>query len=258
MLEGKGYRSYFSNFNFDSLSKAWSKLSGAFFVDTENLQRGLHRMGETGISRGLDEEIPTYIQSLDKEMTQEENIPKTREEVFAESHFEWVKTDRSGDVCNFKEFEVENGIEYVAFTDGSRIKMEFVGDIVLMHNTPHDILGTQLRVEKSIEEVLFGDQPSADPSPVENVIVTRPVETQVKSIDPVISILEKGKKKLEKLNLTINVKIPSSELYNVIKENFDNTDDVLLDNVMDQIQGSMLRDAVKRELQTLYSKKKKN
>ena len=206
----------------------------------------------------MDEKIPENIQSLDKEMTQEENIPKTREEVFAESHFEWVKTDRLGDICNFKEFEVDNGVEYVAFTDGSRIKTEFVGDIVLMYNNPHDILGSQLRVEKSIEEVLFGDQPRVDPSPVENVIVTRPVETQVKSIDPVISILEKGKKKLEKLNLTINVKIPSSELYNVIKENFDNTDDVLLDNVMDQIQGSMLRDAVRKELQTLYTKKKKN
>lgn len=213
----------------------------------------------------MDEKVSENIQSLDKEMTQEENIPKTREEVFAESHFEWVKTDRLGDICNFKEFEVENGTEYVAFTDGSRIKTEFIGDIVLMHNTPHDILGSQLRAERTPEEILFGVQPTEEPAPAltENVLKAEIVKipdsgVYTISVDPVISILEKGKKKVEKLSLAITVKIPSPDLYNVIKENFDNTDEVLLDNVMDQIQGSMLRDAVRKELQTLYTKKKKN
>lgn len=262
MLESKRHRPYFSNFNFNSLRKTWSRILGTLFPDTKSVSGRLSRMGEREVSRGLDEKIPENVQPFDTTMTEER--PKTRDEVFSESHFEWVKTDRAGDICNFKEIEVENGIEYVSFTDGSRIKMEFIGDIVLMHNNPHEILGSTTVKKLSMEEALFGDLPVVvSNESVEIPLLypgdeVKPVKTEVVAIDPVISILEKGKKKVEKLNLSITVKIPSPELYSVIKENFDNTDEVLLDNVMEQIQGSMLRDSVKKELQALYSKKKKN
>jgi len=263
MLESKRRRPCFSNFNFDSLRKTWSGIFRTLFPDTKSVSRGLFRLGEGELSRGLDEKVPENVQPFDTTMTEER--PKTRDEVFAESHFEWVKTDRAGDICNFKEMEVENGIEYVSFTDGSRIKMEFIGDIVLMHNNPHEILGSVEPVKKlSMEESLFGDLPiSVSNETIETPLLhpsdeAKPTKTEITAIDPVISILEKGKKKVEKLSLSISVKIPSPDLYNVIKENFDNTDEVLLDSVMEQIQGSMLREAVKKELQALYSKKKKN
>jgi hypothetical protein len=252
MLENKGHRSYFSNFNVNRLRETWTRIFRAFFSHSESFPRGLSGVGERELSRGLDEEVPTNIQSLDIEMTEER--PKTRDEIFSESHFEWVKTERAGDICNFKEFEIEDGVEYVGFTDGSRIKMEFVGDIVLMHNNPHEIIG-------NIGVDIIGELPTVAANPMENIIEIRTVaQTQPTAVstDPVISILEKSKKRHEKLNLIVTVKIPSVELYNVIKENFENTDDVLLENVMDQIHGSMLKDAVKKELQTLYSKKKKN
>jgi hypothetical protein len=179
----------------------------------------------------------------------EEKEPKTREEIFTSSSFEWVKTDREGDVCNFQGFEIENGVEYVNFTDGSRIKSEFIGDIVLMHVDQSEILGKQLltivpqgiQLEQSSGQVTIGI-PSSD---------------YVVSVNPVVAILDKSKKKVEKLNLSITVRIPSVELYSVIKENFEDTDDVLLENVMNQIHDNTLREAVKKELQALYSKKKK-
>jgi len=58
--------------------------------------------------------------------------------------------------------------------------------------------------------------------------------------------------------LTLTLKIPAPELYNVIKENFDNAEEVLLQNVMDQIHDNLLREALKRELQNIYQKKKRN
>ena len=58
--------------------------------------------------------------------------------------------------------------------------------------------------------------------------------------------------------MTLTLKIPAPELYNVIKENFDNAEEVLLQNVMDQIHDNLLREALKRELQNIYQKKKRN
>jgi len=252
MLENKRHRSYFSNFNVNRLRETWTRIFRAFFSHSKNLPGGFHRVGERELPGRLDEKVPENIQPFDTKMTEEK--PKTRDEIFSESHFEWVKTERAGDICNFKEFEIENGIEYVSFTDGSRIKMEFVGDIVLMHNNPHEILGSV-----AVHDMI-GELPIVSNDPIENVIEVRSVsqpQPVTVSTDPVISILEKSKKRHEKLSLVVTVKIPSPELYNVIKENFENTDDVLLENVMDQIHGSMLRDAVKKELQSLYSKKKK-
>ena len=76
-------------------------------------------------------------------------------------------------------------------------------------------------------------------------------------MDPVVAILEKTKKKTEKLVLTLTVKIPSADIFNVIKENFDNTEDILLENVLSQIQENSLREAIRKELQNIYSPKKK-
>ena len=73
-----------------------------------------------------------------------------------------------------------------------------------------------------------------------------------------IAILEKTKKRTEKVSLTLTLKIPAPELYNVIKENFDNAEEVLLQNVMDQIHDNLLREALKKELQNIYQKKKRN
>jgi hypothetical protein len=44
----------------------------------------------------------------------------------------------------------------------------------------------------------------------------------------------------------------------VIKDNFENVDDVLLQAAMNQIHDSLLRDCLRKELQTIYQKRRKN
>lgn len=191
-----------------------------------------------------------------------ENVPKTREEIFANGHFEWVKTENEGNLCKFSSFIIENGIEYTLFTDGSRIRTELIGDIVLMHNHPDEILNIK-PLDLGDTEVLnhltteitpdkYNDFDSRNSSTL-NASVTG-LST---NIDPVVAILEKTKKRVEKVTITLNLKIPSPELYTVIKDNFDNTDEILLDSVMDQVKENVLKDALKRELQSIYTKRKK-
>lgn len=174
---------------------------------------------------------------------------KTREEVYSSAKFEWVKTERAGDVCDFQKFEEDDAIEYIVFDDNSRLRVDLLGDIVLIHADPSAILGRDL-IPQSVSQVSIDNRSMLDHLRIHET--RTPANT-----DPVVSILEKTKKKTEKINISITVKIPSPDLYQVVRENFDNTDEVLLENVMQQVQESVLREAVKRELQNIYSKRKK-
>ena len=269
MLEDTKHRTDIQNTGNFSFRKAWSKIFRSFFNNTENIQGRLQGVGETGIPGTLDAKIQPDIPPIDKieimEINNEEIIGEplveTRDSKFAKHKFEWVKTERAGEVCTFTHFEQENGIEYVCFNDNTRIRTEFIGDIVLMHLYENEIIGREVIVDNSQSAVLQHlrtesvsiIETKTDHPPV---IIEKLEKTNVFQ-DPVVSILDKSKKKIEKLTLTINVKIPSAELYNVIKENFDNTEEILLDSVMEQLHEKLLREAVKREIQNIYSIKKK-
>ena len=264
MLENTGHGTNIQNTNNNGIRKTWVKFFRSFFNNSKNVQGRLSGMDERRLSGGLDEKVPQDIQQPDKiniEMIEKpEKIQKSREEIFGSSQFEWVKTERAGDICRFKEFEVEGDIEYVSFTDNTRIRSEFVGDIVLMHEYSNEILGQEL-----VREVIV-DKPNtimqhlrAEQTHTSQAEVLQPknVFHVQENMDPVVAILEKTKKKTEKLVLTLTVKIPSADIFNVIKENFDNTEDILLENVLSQIQESSLREAIRKELQNIYSPKKK-
>jgi hypothetical protein len=260
MLENTRNRTTFSNTRYTSLRESWSKLRRAFSTYFENISRRLQGLGRKEISGRLDEKILQNFQSTDK-IDMAEAQSKTREEIFQGSQFEWVKTERSGELCQFQQFEIDNGIEYTSFTDGTRIRTELIGDVVLMHEHGSEILGNELFLPTPPAPQ---SQPTSQPQLnfVEQTEVQRAsqeLQTENRALvtDPVVSILEKTKKRNEKISLNLTVKIPSPELYAVIRENFENVDEILLQNVMDQIQEIALRDAIKRELQNIYSTKKR-
>jgi hypothetical protein len=254
MLEDSRDRTVVQDTSRDSVRKSWSKLFRSFFVNPFKVQGRLSGLGESRIPGRLDEEVSEDLPVSDIEINNEKNIEimekieKTREEALAESHFEWVKTERQGDVCRFQTFLFENDTEYVLFTDGTRIRTDLIGDVVLAHRYPEEILGFDAELSNA---------PYVDPILSQQPQITQ-YATRVVETDPVVAILEKTKKKTEKITLTLNLKIPAPDLYNVIKENFDNTDEILLNSVMDQIHDNLLRDALKKELQTIYQKRKKS
>jgi hypothetical protein len=196
----------------------------------------------------MDEEVPKNVLQQDTDMMMES---KTREELYSTAKFEWVKTERAGDVCSFQKFEEELGIEYVVFDDNSRLRVELLGDVVLVHTNDFEIIGKEIL---PIAEVL----PSASSNVLNHVKFEEFPQVSHDPLDPVVAILEKTKKKNQVMNISLTVKIPSPELYSVVRENFENTDDILLENVMNQIQQRILKEAVRRELQNIYSKKKKS
>jgi hypothetical protein len=245
MLESKKHRPNISSSNNGNIRESWLGLFAAFCLNVKSFSRRLFRVGSTRISGRLDEKIQSNVSKYDNSMMMES---KTREEVYSSAKFEWVKTERAGDVCDFQKFEEDAGVEYIVFEDNSRLRTDLLGDVVLIHADPSAILGRDMIPQSNSQPNVF------DQLPLRIHETRTPVNS---NSDPVVSILEKTKKKTEKINISITVKIPSPDLYQVVRENFDNTDEVLLENVMQQVQESVLREAVKRELQNIYSKRKK-
>ena len=185
-----------------------------------------------------------------------EKVQRTKEEIYSESHFEWIKTERQGEVSKFKNFLFENDTEYVVFQDNSRIRIDLIGDVILMHQYPEEILGNSTLPIQPVNDTILNHM-KAEHKPIEPVISDTPVIHVIRELDPVKEIFEKSKKKTEKVTLTLSLKILPPDLYHVIKDNFDNVDDVLLQTAMDQIHDSLLREALKKELQSLYQKRRK-
>lgn len=246
MLESKRDRACISNSNQDSLRESRPKLRRTFFSYIKSVSRRFSGVEGGRVLGTMDAKIPENVQSTNKNM--KEQVQKTREEQFLDGIFQWVKTERAGDICKFQEFSVVSDIEYVVFTDGSRVASSLLGDVVLMHQHESQVI-TDLNG--------FSPQPT---QPVQSqpvyVAPVHNVQAQI-STNPVLAILEKSKKKTEKITITLTVKIPSPELYSVIRENFSGVDEIILQNVIEQVQGKMLQNSMKRELQNIYNPKKK-
>jgi hypothetical protein len=176
-------------------------------------------------------------------------MAKTREEDFSSSVFEWVKTERQGDVCRFKEFVQENGIEFIVFTDNSRVNHALLGDVVLKHQHESQIMGREIgipakttgnpdepyefpidsdvkapvfrEVSRRIEEGI----PIAGESPAPVSPAAQQPALQVSA--PVQAILEKAKKKKQKVTLELQVELPSADVLNIVRENFNGSDEEL-------------------------------
>lgn len=215
----------------------------SLFSYLRNFSKRLQGMGKRRISRALDEEIQGDVSRTDKirEMT------KTREEDFSSSVFEWVKTENQGTTCRFKEFVVENGIEYTVFSDGSRIDTRLIGDIVLKHDNVSQVLGGhdlspakltgnpdepyEFPLITDVKPPSFNTAPKRieEGLPVAEVSVSPGIQQNSSPAisTPVLSILEKAKKKKQKVSIELTVELPSAEILSIIRENFSGSDEDL-------------------------------
>lgn len=178
---------------------------------------------------------------MDDEMiSAEENVEK--EEDLKKVAFQWVKTERSGDVCSFDRKEFSDGVEYVFFTDGSRIRSDLIGDVVMMIRDGENFYDLEANSVLS--------NPSSNPSGNSFSQKTEP-------IDPVKEILKKAKKINRKISLEIDLEMPTASMYHFMEENFEDVSTTLLENCMKQIDEKKIKASLKKQISLLYSSKQK-
>jgi hypothetical protein len=211
------------------------------------------------VFRALDAKIPDDVQqpyTIEMISKYEENIdlPKTREEEFAECTFEWVKTERLGDISKFKQFVTENDIEYAVFQDNTRVNTELIGDIVMMHKSEFDLM----TVREDFEAIVPTSSPIATPIPIEQPLVLEPEPAPVLETNPVHELLRKAKKKKQVLTLQLELQLPSEEMYNIVSENFENGDDEVVEFIMAELSSDVIKRAINSALRDKYIKDHKD
>lgn len=239
LLESFRNRSRVQNSEPDSDSKSQRRSEGTLRFGSQDVSTRLQDLGRIELLGRLDEEVSSDVSQshnlnhMISKYEKDVQLPKTREEEFAESIFEWVKTEREGDVCRFKNFQVENGIEYTVFEDGTRVNTTLIGDVVLMHKHPEEIIS---KIGNPLERVQPQvSTPYVPPAIHPTVAAASTVQPGAASVSPIFSILEKSKKKKKKIQLDITAELPSAEVLAIVRDNFDASDDELFAYLVNKI-----------------------
>jgi len=216
-------------------SESRRRSEGSSESGANHIQAGLQGMGEHRVRAGLDEEVQKNVSGSDNlskmKNKYEAELPQTREENMANSTFEWVKTERAGEISKFKSLVREGAIEYIVFQDDTRVNSALLGDVVLQHHDQYEVLGS---VNQAFEKV----NPPVSQRPAAQLQAPRveiPAVHNVRVSSPVASILEKAKKKKKKVQFEFLMELPSSEVLSIIKENFDASEDELFDYFMSKV-----------------------
>lgn len=220
----------------DDSVKTRRGLISTFRSYARDISKRLQELGKGRISRGMDAEVLPNVSRTDKI---EHMSTQTREDDFASSIFEWVKSEKQGDICRFREFAIVNGEEYVVFNDDSRVKSMLLGDVVLKHQHESQILGREMAAQPKatnpdepfefpVDSDLMTKAQQA-PKRVNYVNDTRQyVPPPVAKVDsPIMAILEKSKKRKQKVVLEIQMEVPSAEVLSIVRENFSGSEEEL-------------------------------
>jgi hypothetical protein len=159
-----------------------------------------------------------------------------REEDFAGCIFEWVKTEQAGMLSKFAGFVTENDVEYTVFQDGNRIRTSLIGDIVIKHRDESTLL--MINSPENNERNHITSAVSVAPNPLQ-------------------ALIKKSKKKKEKVQLEMDIEMPSSSFVSLMKDSFDNMEDEILEFVISQVNNEKLRESVKRMLKKKYMQNEK-
>jgi len=228
-MENTGHGARFSDSVPTSDSESRGKSKGSFWSRAKNLFGRLQKVGRIEVPGRVDEKVPNDVSKIHTMKTTE--LPKSREEILAESTFEWVKTERAGDVSKFKELKIENNVEYLVFQDNTRVNTALLGDVILQHRDPSAVLGAELRIEKPTAEV------KSNPQPISRVqtAATFTNPTTQSSYSAITAILDKAKKKKKKVQFELVMDIPSADVLSIVRDNFDASDEDLFEFFVEKI-----------------------
>jgi hypothetical protein len=214
--------------------------------------------------------------------------------------FQWLSSDRKGQIVIYDDVVEDDGEIYVCFKDGSRVNENFVlainvkdpnGKLVAEIEGPNnhwqfkeklvgreeerwELNGDGERVciqpfieGKKITELIpprpshskFGELKRQEQPVIQNDIsiiqneTIKPVTSNSDKNDPVTIMLDKSKKIDTEISMNLTISLPSKELYNIIKSNFEDGDKKTLEYIICNMNTEAIKTSIKDALQTMYN-----
>lgn len=294
MLENQEHGARIPNTHENSVRKSRDSFLGTLFKNIGSLFRRLSGMGSPRVSRGMDEKVSRHVPTP-HDMSREEKymngifrwrIPERMDKNGIPEESEFYGFEREGKVeyILFKDGSrmrtdmlgkhavfvprVEEAVHESGPSISDVLGIPEEGEISMAQRlgvaeeeevSMAQMLGIPEEGDtRSMSEILgIPEEETVHKSPLPKFVSPGLEEPGVVGYNPVVSILQKAKRKNEKISITLSLKLPSADLYRVIKESFDGADDIVLEDAMSQVQESLLRDALRKELQAIYQKRSK-
>lgn len=178
-----------------------------------------------------------------KNMISSEKIEELKGYLSGFSKYQWLKTERAGTVTEFLNVAVEqDGALWIEFMDGSRIKYELLNEFLLKTNNPNELLDVETPVS-ALEKPLNGVGKVSVRNAPQKVVADNPIHT----------LLKKQKPNPVLIDISLELNIPSAELYNVVCQSFDNADEEIVNYIVSGLDIEMIKNSVKEAIKKYYS-----
>lgn len=199
--------------------------------------------------------------------------------------YQWVGGDKAGMIVamNRIEYDSEDEIHYIYLENGDRVNADLEGEIIVRINSEEDAWEIKEEVihdivsEKGQDGQIY-EIPGPDHGKVKTVKVPKKQKTALQLIqktvnqsqilskpheelashhniqtDPVVTLLEKAKKKKDSFEISLRVDVITQALFEVIAENYEEGEEKSLDYIVSLIDVEELKSQLKEKLRNVYN-----
>ena len=160
-------------------------------------------------------------------------------DIFRGKYFKYINTEFIGLIVRAERMIKEGTNYFVFFDDGQKYAVQDI-DKLMVEN--HDYMETDL--SKIVpNKINAGLNPNIR------------IEQKHVEFDPVIEILKRRKKKPVELSLSIELDLPSKELYAVLVDDYDNAEDKIIDYLFTPENIVTFKEWIKNSLKIYYGNK---
>jgi hypothetical protein len=154
------------------------------------------------------------------------------------SKFQWIKSERVSQVCQLKDVVGERGLIFVEFQDGSRINYALMDEYILKVGSDSELLDIS-------GEPIPATQAQAKIKPSATV-------TPIKKESPIYALLRKQKPNVQNVDISVQLNLPTMELYKVLLGSFENSEKEIVDYIVADLDVEVIKGAIKEAITKYY------
>jgi uncharacterized protein YuzE len=199
--------------------------------------------------------------------------------------YQWVGGDKAGMIVAMDriEYDSDDEIHYIYLENGDRVNAELEGELIVRIDSEEDAWEVKEEVIHDIREEKGQDGqiyeiPGPDHGKVKVIKVPKKRKTALAQVqglqqpsfmsipksgavnkpivetDPVITLLEKAKKKKGTFDISLRVDVITQSLFEVISENYEDGEEKSLDYIVSLIDVTELKSQLKEKLKNVYKR----
>lgn len=190
--------------------------------------------------------------------------------------YQWQKGEYLGEYSIAVDTIQEDDMNFIVFKDGRRINTDLVNEFLIPVNSEEEGFIFSEEIINDIVTQVGKDGVKYDiPGPdhgkklikkVAKKVAKTPVVAQeskatnikksnpIPSSDPMIALLDRAKKKMVTFDIKLSLSTINQETFHILSENFDNSEDMILEYLYENIDKDVLKTKIKEYLRQNLAK----